>query len=98
MDLSVKLASRLVSHRRGDGRAGRGRGGASTAAATGWSYGYSNVFSNFWLYWYLDAVLWQTLRGPFSAVSKPILQGNTLLKALDEIYNIYKLLHRLNPI
>ena len=37
------------------------------------------------------ANFWQTLRGPFSAVSKPILQVNTRLKALKEIYKIYSL-------
>ena len=40
------------------------------------------------------ADVWQTLRGPFSTLSKPILQTNTRLKALDEICNIYILLLR----
>ena len=34
------------------------------------------------------------LRGSISAVSKPISQENTRVEALDEIYKIYKLLHR----
>ena len=42
----------------------------------------------------LLANVWQTLRGPFSAVSKPILRVNTRWKALDETYKIRILLHR----
>ena len=40
----------------------------------------------------------QTLQGSFSSVSKPsqILQENMRWKALDEIYKIYLLLHRLD--
>ena len=52
------------------------------------SYVYANFFSTFL------ADLRQTLRGPFSAVSTPIVGENTRVKALDETAPNYKI--RLN--
>ena len=54
-------------------------------------YVLSNLFSNFWL-------IFGKLREARSRLyRRQLLQVNTLLKALDEIYKIYTLLHLWNP-
>ena len=56
------------------------------------AYVFSNFFSNFW------PIFGKFLEARSRLYRRQILQVNTRLKALDEIYKIYTLLHLGTPI